>query len=758
MPDLKSVLFSVTIKIKNLLNLSTIGLDIIKKHGIRAFLGKFEGWIFKKSVDTSKAPLLDVPITSGNRYYIEKSLSGKFIFPADNLFEIRLYILDKEKDCSATLSIKDDVGHILREISLDGTSIKENDFTSFRFAPIKNSQGKAFEFKLIVRGGKLAVSYDKSLRSNRLELTYDDLPLKGVIGFQAFGRAGRKPQYDVWILKNEPVGVELERCKSESESFAYQPKISIITPVYNPDIKWIKAAVGSVLAQAYENWELCIADASTIADVRQCLGDYSRKDPRIKVKFLDENGGIAGNSDKALMMATGEYVAFLDHDDELSPDALYEVVKYLQDSRDTDMVYSDEDKISEKGKRVTPFFKPDWSPDLILSYMYTCHLSVYRTKLVDAIGGFRVGFDGSQDYDLMLRFINKSERIHHIPKILYHWRMTNGSTAVSVDEKSYAHTAGKKALEEFLARGGIDASVEDGFWTTSYRIKRNLLSNPLVSIIIPTKDNVEILRRCLESIVQKTDYANYEIIVVNNNSVKKETYGYLESLGKMRGVRVLEYDLPFNFSALNNFAVKHARGDVFLFLNNDTEVIDSNWLTALLEQAQRKEVGAVGCKLLFPNGMVQHAGIVLGLNNGSREKGVAGHSHKWFSGSHGYFGRIDVIQDVSAVTAACMMVRRDVFEEVGGFDENLAIAFNDIDMCLKIRRKGYLIVYTPYASLYHHESYSRGYEDTPEKINRFNEEVKLVRERWSSVIDAGDPYYSPNLTLWREDFSIKLEF
>jgi GT2 family glycosyltransferase len=355
----------------------------------------------------------------------------------------------------------------------------------------------------------------------------------------------------------------------------------------------------------------------------------------------------------------------------------------------------------------------------------------------------------------MLRFIEKTDRIYHIPKILYHWRTVQGSTAVSVDKKAYAHDAGKKALVESLARRGIEAAVEDGFWATSYHVKRGLLSRPLVSIIIPTRDNVEVLKRCIESIVQKTDYNNYEVIVVNNNSVKKETYDYLEELGKTNGTRILEYDFPFNFSALNNFAATHARGDVLLFLNNDTEVIGPGWLRAMLEHAQRKEVGAVGCKLLFPNGMVQHAGVVLGLNNGSPEKGVAGHAHKWFAGSHGYFGRIDVIQDVSAVTGACMMVRRDVFEEAGGFDESLTIAFNDVDLCLRIRRKGYLIVYTPYASLYHHESYSRGYEDTPEKIGRFNEEVRLVRDRWGMVIDMGDPYYSPNLTLLREDFSIR---
>jgi len=758
MPDLSIGRFSLAPRVKNFLNLSTIGLDIIKKHGIRAFLGKFKGWLFKRSVDTSRVPLLDIPLTSGNRYFIEKSLSGKFVFPADNLYEIRLFTISKEKDCSVTLLIRDGTGRLLRETSLESTSIKENGYTSFRFTPIKDSRGKAFEFKLIVRSGKLAVSYDRSYRSERLELFYDDVSLKGAIGFQAFGKAGRRPLYDVWILKKEPVASELERYRRASQGFAYRPKISIVTPVYDPEVAWIKAAIDSVLAQVYDNWGLCLADASTKEDIKKCLLDYASKDPRIKVKFLDNNLGISANSNEAISLATGEYVAFLDHDDELSPDALYEVVKLLQDHPDADMIYSDEDKIDIRGNRSNPFFKPDWSPDVFLSYMYTCHLGVYRKKVLDGIGGFREGFEGSQDYDLTLRFVEKAGRICHVPRVLYHWRTTPGSTATDLDKKGYAHTAGKKAITDYLGRNDIDAAVEDGAWPTSYHIKRKILYSPMVSIIIPTRDNADVLRRCVESIIRKADYKNFELIIVNNDSKNKETYDYFEELRDKNIARVLEYDHPFNFSAINNLAAKSARGDVLLFLNNDMEVINPGWLSAMLEHVQRKEVGAVGCKLLYPNGMVQHAGVVLGLTGGVLEKGVAGHSHKWYVGpEHGYFGRVDLIQDVSAVTAACMMVRKDVFEEAGGFDENLTVAFNDVDLCLKIRQKGYLIVYTPYASLYHHESYSRGYEDTPEKIERFNEEVGLVRDRWGSVIDAGDPYYSPNLTLSREDFSIKIE-
>jgi glycosyltransferase involved in cell wall biosynthesis len=492
-------------RVKNFLNLSSIGLDIIKKHGIREFFGKFKGWVFKRSVDTSKVPLLDIRITSGGRYNVERSLSGKFLFPADNLCEIRLFTLDMSGGCSITLFIMDDIGRRLRETSLDCRSIKENGFTSFGFTPIKDSRGKTFEFKLNVRGGKLAVSHDMSNSSDRLELSSGDAPLKGAIGFQAFGNVGRKPFYDVWMLKNEPVGLELGLQKKVSECFTYRPKFSIVTPVYNPEVEWIQAAIESVLAQTYGKWELCIADASTKDDVKKCLKEYAGKDSRIRVKFLDKNLGIAGNSNEALSLATGEYMALLDHDDELSPDALYEVAKLLQNHPDADMIYSDEDKIDLRGKRSNPFFKPDWSPDTFLSYMYTCHLGVYRKSIVDEIGGFREGFEGSQDYDLTLRFVEKARGICHVPRILYHWRTAPGSTAMDLDKKGYAHNSGEKALMDYLGRNGIDAAIEEGAWPTSYRVRRKIKYTPLVSIIIPTRDNADVLRRCIDSIARKTD-------------------------------------------------------------------------------------------------------------------------------------------------------------------------------------------------------------------------------------------------------------
>ena len=567
----------------------------------------------------------------------------------------------------------------------------------------------------------------------------------------------KQNDYKLWIQKNEPKEKELRKMRERCRNFEYKPKISIITPVWNTEERWLRKAIDSVLNQVYENGELCIADGgSTRPMVKKILREYAEKDSRIKVKFLAENKGIAGNSNEALSLATGEFVGFLDHDDELTPFALYEVVKLLNQKSELDFIYSDEDKIDEKGRRKDAFFKPDWSPDMFLSCMYTCHFGVYRKKIIDELGGFRVGYDGSQDYDLVLRYVEKTSKIFHIPKILYHWRMIAGSAAISIDSKRYAYTAAKKALKGYLIRNNIEGEVIDGFWTGSYRVRYKIIGNPTVSIIIPTKDKVEVLKNCIDSIQKKTDYENYEIAIVDNQSKEGETFEYYEKLGENPRIKILEYNKPFNFSAINNYAVSKVDTDYILLLNNDTEVISKEWLSAMLEHAQRKEVGAVGAKLLYPNNTIQHAGVILGISGTPGKKGVAGHSHKYLpNAGYGYFLKAHLIENLSAVTAACMMLRKEVFEEVGGFDENLSVAFNDVDLCLKIREKGYLIVYTPYAELYHHESLSRGYEDTPEKQTRFLREVEYVREKWGDVIDEGDSYYNPNLTLEREDFSIR---
>jgi glycosyltransferase involved in cell wall biosynthesis len=567
-----------------------------------------------------------------------------------------------------------------------------------------------------------------------------------------------KSSYGIYLKKNELTEFDLTTLKTETKTFKYIPKISIITPVYNADKIWLEKAITSVINQVYENWELCLVDdASKGPHIKETLENYKKKDHRIKVKYFKENQGISGASNEALSLATGDFIGFLDHDDELAVNALFEVIKLLQEHPDADMIYSDEDHKDIRDRRKDPYFKPDWSPDLFLSNMYTCHFGVYRRKLVEEIGGFRKGFEGSQDYDLVLRFTERTDKIYHIPKILYHWRESSNSTAVRYQAKGYADTNARKALEDALKRRKINGKILTARFPGFFRIKREIIHNPRVTIIIPTKDHIGALRKCIERIMEKTSYKNYDIIIVNNNSKDRSTKDYLETISKAHNIRTLKYENPFNFSAINNFAAQNSDDEYLLFLNNDTEVISSDWLSAMLEHAQREEVGAVGCKLLYPNNTIQHAGLILGISGTPGLLGVAGHSHKLLPNiASGYFGRPHVIHNLSAVTAACVMIRKEVFDEVGGFDENLAIAFNDIDLCLKIRQKGYLIVYTPYAELFHHESLSRGYEDTPKKIERFSREFKYMRDKWGLVIDKGDPYYNPNLSLEHEDFRIKI--
>lgn len=558
-------------------------------------------------------------------------------------------------------------------------------------------------------------------------------------------------RYKLWIERNEPKADDLEKQKLESLTFKYRPKISVVTPVWNPDEKWLRLTIESVINQTYDNWELCLADSgSTKPKIREILEEYAEKDSRIKVKFLPQNKGIVGNSNEALSLTTSDFVALLDHDRELAPFALYECVRFLNNSPEADFMYSDEDEITNKGKRINPSFKPDWSPDMLLSYMYTGHLGIYRKRILDEIGGFREGYDGSQDYDLVLRFIEKTSHIYHVAKILCHRRILLTSAASISSAKAYAYLAGRKALSDYLARNNIRGEVLDGTWSGSYRVKREILGNPLVSIIIPTSNNAGILKKCLDSVLSKTEYSNYEILVIDNQSTDFKTLDYYRKLGSSPKIRLLQYDSPFNFSASNNYAVSQANGEHLLFLNDDTEVISGEWLSAMLEHSQRREVGAVGARLLYPSGAIQHCGVILGLGVDR----VASHAFSRCPDYPGYLGRIKIINNYSAVTAACMMIRKQVFEEIGGLDEELTRSYNDIDLCLKIREKGYVIVYTPYANLYHLESYTRGYDDTHEKRLIFRKETEYMRAKWGTIIDKGDPYYSPNLSLERTDFSV----
>lgn len=695
-------------------------------------------------------------------FSLDKELSGNFTCPVDDLNEIWFFTATySRKNTDMIFQIKENnTGKILRIVTIKGYKIFNNNWTHFRFDPIQNSKNQTFQFSLKSAGNPAAaVWFNPKQTIGQLQLYDANRTIQGSIGFQCFSAKKIKDLYSLWVINHEPNEKQLETLISDEGSFSYHPKISIITPVWNTDEKWLRLAIESVINQIYNNWELCIADGgSSKPYIKRVLNEYTRKDPRIKVKFLPENKGIASNSNEALSLATGDFIGFLDHDDEILPFTLYEVVKKINQYPDIQFVYSDEDKIDERGKRENPFFKPDWSPDLFLSQNYLCHFSVIRKTLIDSVGGFREGYDGSQDYDLFLRVTEKipASAIIHIPKILYHWRSIQGSAANLSNAKPYAFVSAKNALQDALIRRKINGEAAEGLFPSSYRIRYSLINNPRISIIIPTKDKVDVLQRCIGSILERTSYKEYEIVIVDNQSVHQDTFDYYEKIKDNEKIRFLSYNHPFNFSAINNYAVSQVTSPYILFLNNDTEVISEEWLSAMLEHAQRENIGAVGAKLLYPGYTIQHAGIILGLTGTPTQKGVAGHLQKLCPDNNpGYFLRPHIIGNTSGVTAACMLMKKEVFEKNGGFDEDLAVAFNDVDLCLKLRQNGYLIVYTPYAKLFHYESLSRGYEDTPEKQKRFTQEVRIIRERWSEVIDKGDPYYNENLTIGSEDFSIQ---
>jgi glycosyltransferase involved in cell wall biosynthesis len=530
-----------------------------------------------------------------------------------------------------------------------------------------------------------------------------------------------------------------------------QPLISILVPVYNSPERWLARAIASVRGQLYQNWELCLADdTSTAAHVRPLLEQVAREDARIKVVFREANGHISAASNSALELATGEFIALLDHDDELPPHALAEVALALAVRPDADLIYSDEDKIDEEGRRFAPYFKPDFLPDLFLSQNYLTHLAVYRAELLRRAGGFRLGFEGSQDWDLALRAIELTApaRIVHIPKVLYHWRAIAGSTALTLDQKNYHVDAARKALADHLQRTGRRAelrAVPGGHWRLQHPLPA---PPPLVSIIIPTRNGLEHLRRCVDSLRQKTTYPHYEILIVDNGSNDPATLAWLREISA-QGVRVLPYPHPFNYSAINNFAAKEAQGELLALLNNDLEVITSDWLEEMAAQALRPEIGAVGAMLYYPDDRIQHAGAVLGIG------GVAGHAFKLFRrGTDGAFNRARLVQNYSVVTAACLVIRKELFFKVGGLDEQtLAVAFNDIDFCLKVRATGVRNLWTPFAEFYHYESATRGGEDTPEKQARFRREVEAMLARWDGQL-RNDPAYNPNLSLESEDFAL----
>jgi GT2 family glycosyltransferase len=545
-------------------------------------------------------------------------------------------------------------------------------------------------------------------------------------------------EYQKWLQARRPSEEALVAARDAARTFAYRPLVSIITPVYNTPAQWLNEAIESVLQQVYENWELLLVDdGSALAETVALLAELEGRDPRILVVRRETTGGISAASNSGLEVARGEWVGLFDHDDILEPDALFEVVKYLQTNPETDLIFSDEDKITEEGL-AAPQFKPDWSPDFLLSYNYLCHFTTVRREVVEKAGRFRTEFDGAQDYDLFLRVTELTTRIHHLPRILYHWRRSETSTSDNIRRKPLALEAGRRAVESHLERRGERGHVTVDWNTHAYWVKRELRETRRISIIIATRDRIDLLSRCIASITSKTSYPNYEIIVVDNESTSDEAREYFRYFEH----RLLQFSGPFNFSALNNLAVEQTTSPWLLFLNNDVEVIESEWLTVMAEHVQRPEVGAVGARLLYPNDTVQHAGVVLGVG------GIAEHAFRHFpADAPGVSRQLQVTRNYSSVTGACLLTRREVFEEVGGFDEEqLPVTFNDVDLCLKMRRAGYLIVYTPFAKLYHHESASRRRSGEPL-------ETEVIRERWPEYLEH-DPYYNPNLSRERADFSL----
>ncbi len=541
--------------------------------------------------------------------------------------------------------------------------------------------------------------------------------------------------------------------KQRTAIFDKDVKFSILVPLYNTPEKFLKEMLDSVKNQTYAKWELCLADGSDSKHVKieKICKEYAKKDHRIKYRRLEKNLGISGNTNACIEMATGDYIALFDHDDLLHPAALYEVMRAICD-KNADFIYTDENTFHDNPKDAfCPHFKPDFSPDTLRSYNYICHFTIFKASLLKKTGVFRSDFDGSQDYDMILRLTEQAENIVHIPIILYYWRAHKNSVASDISAKPYTVVAAKKALTEHLDRLSINGVVEDSAIPSTYRIKYDIQGEPLISIIIPNKDHVGDLDLCLKSIEQKSTYRNFEIIIVENNSTEQETFDYYDVITKKySNVRVVKWDYEFNYSKINNFGFKYASGDYIVLLNNDVEILTPDWLQEMLMFVQRKDVGAAGMMLYYSDDTIQHAGVIIGIG------GVAGHSHKYFKrGDYGYSSRLTIAQNLSAVTAAAVMIRRDVFEEVSGLDESFAVAFNDIDLCLRIRKAGYLIVWTPYAEAYHYESKSRGLEDTPEKQERFKRECDNFYSRWDDFLKKGDPYYNPNLSLEREDFSTR---
>ncbi|EEZ5923859.1 TPA: glycosyltransferase family 2 protein [Escherichia coli] len=660
-----------------------------------------------------------------------------------------------------------------RAVSVSRLFYLESPLVALRFDPLEQAAKfainqfeiaavdvKVVEPALLARIQKEHQSYrDMPLEKIKKSILVDngDMSIERLQAFynETFSVTPSSVGYEEWIET-----VELPSLPGNEEvslmlaSMTHPPVISIVIPVYNPAEIYLRACLDSVLVQSYPHWELCIADdRSPKEHVQRVLREYEAKDSRIKVVYRKHNGHISAASNSALEIAKGDFVALLDHDDVLPEHAMLFMAQAICEQPHTQILYSDEDKINARGERFDPHFKSDWNPDLFFSQNYVSHLGVYRRSLLQQIGGFRLGVEGSQDQDLLLRCLPHvaAEQIVHIPRVLYHWRTIEGSTALASGEKSYTTEAGIKALRDYFSKQQPEVTVEAGLVPNTYRVRYPISEPaPLVSLLIPTRDRRALTETAVRSIVDCSTYTHFEILILDNGSVEQETLDFFAQIQQEDSrVRVLRYDHPFNYSAINNFGVRHAKGAIIGLVNNDIEVINPDWLTEMVSHCMRPEIGCVGAKLYYSNDTIQHGGVILGIG------GVAGHSHKQYPRHHpGYFSRLLLTQNLSAVTAACLLIRKNIYEEVAGLDEeNLHVAFNDVDFCLKVREAGYRNLWTPYAELYHYESISRGAEDSPEKLARFAREVNFMKSKWGKHLEL-DPFYSPNLTKSREDFSI----
>lgn len=654
------------------------------------------------------------------------------------------YTEDEKKAVGFTITIDEKPGYVLHFKS-DAKNIDINIDQEIK------RQGRVYNIDKAKRMIKAITPHNVARLCHHIRL-YGFKDLKEYVYGGLYGVMDQAEIYKKWFAIHKVTQEELDNQKKAK--FDYEPKISIIVPTYNTPVKYLEEMIQSVIDQSYSNWQLCIADGSCgNAKLEKVLEEYHNKDSRIIYKLLDSNKGIAGNTNVALELADGEITGLLDHDDTLEPDALYEVVKAFQDKL-VDAVYTDEDKIlGPDWINVDPNFKPDYNIDLLRSHNYITHFFCVKTELLKEIGGFKAEYDGAQDYDVILRCTEKARKTRHIAKILYHWRMHDNSTAANPASKAYCHEAGRKAVEDHLKRLGIPGKVELSKLFGGSRVIYETPGNPLVSIVIPNKDHIDDLDKCVRSLFNVNTYKNIEVIIVENNSTQKETFEYYDSIQKeYSDVRVLMWKSGFNYSAINNFGVKEAKGDYILLLNNDTEMIAPDSISDMLGYCMRPDVGIVGAKLLYPDGTIQHAGVIIGLG------GIAGHAFIGLDANqYGYMSRAYLSSDYSAVTAACLMISKDIYNEVGGLCEEYAVAFNDVDFCMKVRSKGYLVVYDAFSQWYHYESKSRGYEDTEEKQLRFKGEIETFKSKWQKELDEGDPFYNRNFPLNTESYTLELE-